>query len=87
LPRYAAIGHYHDSEIRPYGCLQPPNKRQGEVAIEVTFVKLIQDHYAGRGQTRVGQETPVEDAFRKEVQPRPRPGDFFETDPVAYTLA
>jgi hypothetical protein len=76
--------HDHDAQRRPIGiALQPAQQGQGQVALQVALVELVDDHGADAGQDRVGHELAREHALGDEADPRARADRAVEADLVA----
>ena len=55
--------HHHQPQFRPLR-LQPLRQRQGEVAIKVPLMKLVQHHRAYAVKVRIAQQPSCEHTLR-----------------------
>ena len=76
-------GHDDDFEIGPGGFLEIEGAGQTDVAVEVAFVKLVEDYSGNVPQTRVGDHLPQEDAFRDEKDAGGGGGNIVQPDAIA----
>ncbi len=80
-------GHDGDAQIPPRSALEPPQKRQRDIGIQMAFVKLIQNDDACARKLRVGQKPARQNALGQETDARSRTSNFFEPDLVSDHLA
>jgi hypothetical protein len=63
--------------------LEPSQHREGDVALEVPLVKLVEEHRAHAAQSVGSDEASREDPLGDEANPRPRRAHLLETNLVA----
>jgi hypothetical protein len=80
-------GHDDEAQVGAGRALEPPQKRERQIAFEMALVKLVEDHTGDSVETRVGEEAAGEDALRQKAEARAGSGDLLETDLIADGLA
>jgi len=76
-------GRHHDNpQLRP-SPLQPLQKRQSKIALQVPLMKLVEHHGSHALQLRVGEHSPCQHAFGHKAQPCARAHSFFKANLVA----
>ena len=79
--------HDHDFQVRPDGLLHAADHGQGQVAVEVPLVELVEHDRGDRSQEGVVLQHAEEDAFGDDPDPRLRAQAAIEADVVADLAA
>ena len=80
-------GHRDDAKVGPRRLLHALEEREGDVALKVTLVELVEEHGRHAAQERIGEQPSREDALRHEADARSRARGVLEADGVADRLA
>src|SRR5277367_5016902 len=72
-------GHDDDAQVRP-PVLQALQQGQGEIAVQMAFVELIQNDGSHTSQVWVRNQAPRQHTLSDEPQARARSRDFFKSN-------
>ena len=79
--------HGHQPQVGPAGALQAAQQRQGQVAVQVALVELVEQDGADAGEGGLGEEAAQQQPLGDEADAGARRGDVLEADLVADRLA
>ena len=78
--------HHQDLKIWTLCLLEVQRPRQGDVAIEVAFVELIENERRNTFESRVLNHLPQEHALSNKANARLRAADILKADLVSHFL-
>ena len=79
--------HHYQAQIGTAAALQAAEQGQGQIALQVALVELVEHHAGGALEVGIGEQTAGEHAFGQEAQPRGGAGDFLEAHLVTHGAA
>ena len=79
--------HHHDLQIGPRGLAESPQQREGQIALQMTLVKLIEHDRSNPAQQRIADWPARQNALGHELQSRRASHHPLETDLVPDHIA
>jgi hypothetical protein len=76
-------GHDEEDEVGPHGLLEFEGAGEGDVAVKMSLVELVEDESPDTGQCGLLDHLTQQNAFRDEPDPGLRARDVFEADLVS----
>jgi hypothetical protein len=80
-------GHHHEFEVWAQFLLEGDGTGEGDVAVEVALMKLVENNTSDAFEERVGEHHPQEDTFGDETDAGALGGDAVHPDLVANFVA